>query len=248
MIAWITVTKMFDKREKIEIHWGLLIHVHTATTKFCMDHHIFHITDIFSLNPNQTNEKKNDKKEINTQSKQIERMIISRLFPRSLNVMRRYNSGKLHYELNNIDGLVQDCSNSSALAMELLQSCTKPSIYIDGLIQKRRNSSAFSMELRLYSITFEATIISMCWGDIWHWAIGGHKSVMKRIGNSWTSENYVTVATQNIHLSQIVNPLRAKFFRGNINIYLHFVSFLHIDLTQVLKILPQVREGPTYSI
>ena len=28
-----------------------------------------------------------------------------------------------------IDGLVQDCSNSSALAMELLQSCTKPSIF-----------------------------------------------------------------------------------------------------------------------
>ena len=27
-----------------------------------------------------------------------------------------------------IDGLVQDCSNSIALAMELLQSCTKPSI------------------------------------------------------------------------------------------------------------------------
>ena len=26
-----------------------------------------------------------------------------------------------------IDSLVQDCSNSSALAMELLQSCTKPS-------------------------------------------------------------------------------------------------------------------------
>ena len=28
-----------------------------------------------------------------------------------------------------IDGFVQDCSNSSALAMELLQSCTKPLIY-----------------------------------------------------------------------------------------------------------------------
>ena len=28
-----------------------------------------------------------------------------------------------------IDGFVQDCSNSSAVAMELLQSCTKPSIY-----------------------------------------------------------------------------------------------------------------------
>ena len=29
-----------------------------------------------------------------------------------------------------IDGLVQDCSNSSALAMELLQSCTRPSTCI----------------------------------------------------------------------------------------------------------------------
>ena len=29
---------------------------------------------------------------------------------------------------SNIDGFVQDCSNSIALAMELLQSCTKPSI------------------------------------------------------------------------------------------------------------------------
>ena len=28
---------------------------------------------------------------------------------------------------NHIDGLAQDYSNSSALAMELLQSCTKPS-------------------------------------------------------------------------------------------------------------------------
>ena len=27
------------------------------------------------------------------------------------------------------DGLVQDCSNSGALAMELLQSCSKPSIW-----------------------------------------------------------------------------------------------------------------------
>ena len=28
--------------------------------------------------------------------------------------------------LHKTDGLVQDCSNSSALALELLQSCTKP--------------------------------------------------------------------------------------------------------------------------
>ena len=36
--------------------------------------------------------------------------------------------GMLRLIKDNIDGLGQDCSNSSALAMELLQSCTKPSI------------------------------------------------------------------------------------------------------------------------
>ena len=30
-------------------------------------------------------------------------------------------------------------------------------------------------------------------------------------------------------------------------LYLHFVSFLHIDMTQVVDILPQVRQEPTYS-
>ena len=35
-----------------------------------------------------------------------------------------------YYTNMHIDGLVQDCSNSSALAIELLQSCTKPSIYL----------------------------------------------------------------------------------------------------------------------
>ena len=33
-----------------------------------------------------------------------------------------------HKEITYVNGLVQDCSDSSALAMELLQSCTKPLI------------------------------------------------------------------------------------------------------------------------
>ena len=33
-----------------------------------------------------------------------------------------------HFANVHIDGLMQDCNNSSALALELLQSCTKPSI------------------------------------------------------------------------------------------------------------------------
>ena len=50
-----------------------------------------------------------------------------------------------------------------------------------------------------------------------------------------------------VHDTSIFNPLHAKFIRGNINIYLHFVSFLQIGTTQVVEILPQIRQEPTYS-
>ena len=42
---------------------------------------------------------------------------------------RRLCSCWTHVKKHHIYGLVQNCSNSSALAMELLQSCTKPSKY-----------------------------------------------------------------------------------------------------------------------
>ena len=32
--------------------------------------------------------------------------------------------------MHDIDGLVHDCSNSIANALDLLQSCTKPSLYL----------------------------------------------------------------------------------------------------------------------
>ena len=41
---------------------------------------------------------------------------------------------------------------------------------------------------------------------------------------------------------------RAKFSRGNKNICLHFMSFLHIDRAQVVEILTQVIQESTYSI
>ena len=41
--------------------------------------------------------------------------------------------------------------------------------------------------------------------------------------------------------------LHALCFRGNKKTYLHFVSFLHIDMTQVVEILPQVRQELIYS-
>ena len=44
------------------------------------------------------------------------------------------NCSQTRIQFFHIDHLVQDCSNSSADALELLQSCTKPSIYNQELI------------------------------------------------------------------------------------------------------------------
>ena len=50
-----------------------------------------------------------------------------------------------------------------------------------------------------------------------------------------------------ITMGSHINPLRAIFSRENININVHFVSYLHFDMTQVVEILPQIRQEPTYS-
>ena len=49
-----------------------------------------------------------------------------------------------HNKAKYIDGIVQDCSNSSVLAMELPQSCTKPSIYFSSnmMIHRRLATTA----------------------------------------------------------------------------------------------------------
>ena len=47
--------------------------------------------------------------------------------------------------------------------------------------------------------------------------------------------------------AHFISPSRVKFFRESIKIYLHIVSYLHIDTTQVVEILPQIRQEPTYS-
>ena len=37
-----------------------------------------------------------------------------------------YGTRSHHFEWYYVDGLVEDCSNANALALELLQACTKP--------------------------------------------------------------------------------------------------------------------------
>ena len=67
------------------------------------------------------------------------------------------------------------------------------------------------------------------------------------IGDLCCSFSFICMLMELLMQSNEFNPLRAEFFRGNINIYLHFVSFLHIDTTQVVEILPQIRQEHTYS-
>ena len=61
----------------------------------------------------------------------------------------------------------------------------------------------------------------------------------------WISQNIYSKF--NSYYSKNLNPLHAKVFRGNKNTYLHFMLFFHVDMTQVVEILPQVRQELTYS-
>ena len=38
-----------------------------------------------------------------------------------------------------------------------------------------------------------------------------------------------------------------NFSDGISNIQLHFMSFFHIDMAQVVEIIPQIRQGATHS-
>ena len=93
---------------------------------------------------------------------------------------------------------------------------------------------------RAQSLWWEASTVSLSST----WIITSSTSrVFSSTEISKASIKAITCITNCIH----INHLRAKFFRGNINIYLHFMSSLHIDTTHVFKILSQVRPGPTYS-
>ena len=59
--------------------------------------------------------------------------------------------------------------------------------------------------------------------------------------------NFATCKQSYQSSTKCVNLLLAKLFRGSIDMCFHFMLFLHIDMTQVVQILPQVRRKPTYS-
>ena len=97
----------------------------------------------------------------------------------------------------------------------------------------------FEFRLKLHWSLFPRVQLTIFqhWFRLW---LGADQATSHYLNQWWLDYRRIYAS---LGLSELINPLRAKFFRGNINIYLHFMSSLHIDLTQVLKILPQVREG-----
>ena len=77
---------------------------------------------------------------------------------------------RLQYTVEYNDGLVQDCSISSALAMEILQSCNKPSIswsmmtyYIERHIDQHR------IQMRLWTHKTQPISHPHGWARVWFW-------------------------------------------------------------------------------
>ena len=73
-----------------------------------------------------------------------------------------------------INGLAQDCSNSSALALELLQSCTKPSVWYDTvLIRYDCNISKdhFVNAPSQWEVTLHCNVVSLWLGAFTKWSL-----------------------------------------------------------------------------
>ena len=83
------------------------------------------------------------------------------------------------------------------------------------------------------------------WLPLWAGGGAGELHLQHEVKELFVFEKVISLAPGR-HRGNL-NPLRAKFFGGNKNIYLHFMSFLHIDMTQVFEIFPHIGQEDTYS-
>ena len=120
-----------------------------------------------------------------------------------------------------------------AISQEMPQpSITKISLKITYL--KFHSNFPGANELK-YWLPFLSPIIWSLPGNAWRWDLG------------WSRVGRLSPGPVAEKITKTFNPLCAKFFRGNINIYLHFTSLFHTETTEVHEIFLRVRRGPTYS-
>ena len=57
----------------------------------------------------------------------------------------------------------------------------------------------------------------------------------------------VTILSMGKFLWTTLSNIFSKRNQNHIHVYLYYMSFLHIDMTQVVEILPQVKQGYIHS-
>ena len=166
---------------------------------------------------------------------------------------------------NEYINLEQDCSNSRALAMEILQSSTHPiEIILPVAIwcsccwcMSGRRPQELASSLGLEWCSHLGGRVGYRTAPEGGWTIEGipqghHLPVLlcslPHWDLEWWSENIMDkIWFFLLPGAPFINPFRAKFFRVNINMYLHSMSFLRTNETQVVEIPPWVRQGPAYT-
>ena len=121
----------------------------------------------------------------------------------------------------NINGLMQDCGNSSALALELSQSCIKPMLWCILSILQTSTYSVGPVDLMSYNLAIRVSY-----------------------GLYFLSSKSESLPFMLWYCIEFLNGL--IFFQGNTKIYLHFLYFLNADMAQEVAILPYWRQGTIY--
>ena len=110
----------------------------------------------------------------------------------------------------NSDGLVQDCSNSSALAMELLQACTKPLIW-----------SCFSRSLTFITIPEELEL-NMSRNEVTKSGIYRKQVVKAAADDIWCDTTRIVIVKWKRLATEILNRSGDETCNGNWNMKLFF--------------------------
>ena len=142
--------------------------------------------------------------------------------------------------MNDIDGLVQDCSNPTANGLELLQSCTQGIMNdIDGLVQDCSNPTANGLEL-LQSCTKPA--ICICFTPAPHSQL---PNTCKIPPNSWRSTN-VVITSKRRHFDVITTSLLRNVSAGSVveaGFTVSTVGFPRSIVSTITDLLPNVAKA-----
>ena len=122
-----------------------------------------------------------------------------------------------HIYNKHIDGLEQDCSNSSALAMELLQSCTKPPILY---VRKNVSMSKTLKYCHKHTHIVNFSYILTHWGRVMHICISelniiGSDNGLALTRHFWTNAGILLIWPLGTDFSEMLIKIHIFFIQAN---------------------------------